>query len=267
LINSIKFSANGSVSLHVRNIEENEQQTTLRFLVRDSGIGIAADKLETIFKPFTQSDNSISRNFGGTGLGLTISRSLIELMGGSIRVESVEGEGTSFWVEVALDKQVEKANYIVSGDEIELSLPSSPKGKNIRILLVEDDPANQFGVKSILEFSGYVVEIANNGKEALDLLEEKEFDLVLMDCSMPVMNGYDSTSIIRNPSSNVVNHEIPIIGLTGFAMQEDRDNCLAVGMNDYLSKPVMIPELLKKVDYWAAIKCARKSQRQEPGNN
>lgn len=124
--------------------------------------------------------------------------------------------------------------------------------KNIRILLVEDDLANQFGTKSILTFSGYSVEIADNGQEALNLLVENEFSLVLMDCSMPVMNGYDSTKIIRDTLSKVKNHAIPIIGITSNALPEDRDKCLAVGMNDYLSKPVIIPELIKKIDYWTA---------------
>jgi CheY-like chemotaxis protein len=124
--------------------------------------------------------------------------------------------------------------------------------KNIRILLVEDDLANQFGTKSILNFSGYSVEIADNGQEALNLLVENEFSLVLMDCSMPVMNGYDSTKIIRDELSKVKNHAIPIIGITSNALPEDRDKCLAVGMNDYLSKPVIIPELIKKIDYWTS---------------
>ena len=252
--NAIKFTDKGFVSLHIRKNAENEQKTTLRFLVHDSGIGIAADKLETIFEPFNQADNSTTRSFGGTGLGLTISRKLVELMGGTLHVESEEGERTTFWFEVVLDKQViAKAGYPVSGDEKGLSQPISPTGKNIRILMAEDDLANQFGTKSIIEHFGYQVDVANNGREALDLLEENEYALILMDCSMPVMNGYEATVIIRDQASKVRNHAIPIIALTANAQQGDRYKCLDVGMNDYLSKPILIPDLLAKVDKWTAI--------------
>jgi CheY-like chemotaxis protein len=143
----------------------------------------------------------------------------------------------------------EKTNFPMVGRDASAGALNSVD-YDIKILLVEDELANQFGTKSILEFSGYKVEIANNGKEALNLLEGNEFSLVLMDCSMPVMDGYEATATIRDPTSKVKNHEIPVIGLTAHAMREDRDKCLSVGMNDYLSKPVMIPELLEKLKMW-----------------
>ena len=252
--NAIKFTQQGSVSLHIFKVAEKEKQVILRFLVQDSGIGIAADKLETIFEPFKQADNSTTRDFGGTGLGLTISRKLVELMGGIVHVKSVEGEGTTFWFEVTLDKQKEKkVGSTATGDEKAWSLPSSPTDKNIRILLVEDDLASQNGLKKILEITGYKVDIANNGQEALGLLEEKEFALVLMDCSMPVMDGYNATASIRDQASKVRNHSIPIIGLTAHAMKGDRDKCLAAGMNDYQSKPIKIPVLLANIEKWTSI--------------
>jgi CheY-like chemotaxis protein len=130
----------------------------------------------------------------------------------------------------------------------------SPTVNKIRLLIVEDDLANQFGIKSILEHFGYKVDLANNGQEALNMLEDNEYALVLIDCSMPVMNGYDTTSTIRDKTSKVLNHTIPIIALTADAMQEDRDKCIAAGMNDYLSKPVIIPDLLKKIEMWTSIR-------------
>ena len=129
----------------------------------------------------------------------------------------------------------------------------SPIEKNIRLLMVEDDLANQFGTMSVLKHFGYQVEVANNGQEALELLEKIEYALVLMDCSMPVMNGYEATAIIRDQTSKVRNHSIPVIALTSSAQREDRDKCLAVGMNDYLSKPILIPDLLEKVEKWSAV--------------
>lgn len=251
--NAIKFTSEGSVSLHIRNSVENEQQTTLCFVVQDSGIGIAPDKLETIFEPFNQADNSTTRKFGGTGLGLTISRKLVELMGGALHVECPEGEGAKFWFEVVLDKQVVKRCYPAFGGGNELPRQMSATGKNIRILMVEDDLANQYGTMSILKHFGYYVDAANNGQEALDLLEENEYDLILMDCSMPVMNGYEATVVIRDLSSKVRNHTIPIIALTANTLREDRDKCLEVGMNDYLGKPVVIAELLSLIKKWAAV--------------
>jgi len=129
----------------------------------------------------------------------------------------------------------------------------SPIEKNIRLLMVEDDLANQFGTMSVLKHFGYQVEVANNGQEALELLEKIEYALVLMDCSMPVMNGYEATAIIRDQTSKVRNHSIPVIALTSSAQREDRDKCLAVGMNDYLSKPILIPDLLEKVEKWSVV--------------
>lgn len=129
----------------------------------------------------------------------------------------------------------------------------SPTGNKIRLLIVEDDPANQFGIMSILEHSGYQVVVANNGQVALNMLEENEYDLVLLDCSMPVLNGYDATAVIRDQTSKVKNHNIPIIALTAHAMREDRDKCLAVGMNDHLSKPIRIDTLLAKIEKWTSI--------------
>ena len=266
--NAVKFTEKGSISLHIRMDAEDDQHVTLRFLVHDSGIGIAADKLETIFESFTQADGSTTRKYGGTGLGLSISRQLAGLMGGAVGVESAEGQGSTFWFTVVMEKQ--KADELRAGStpllkrragrdrnadnqrHIPLNLPFSRKDASaaIRILLVEDDQTNQLLTKSILAKTGYQVDLANNGREALTLMEENDYALVLMDCMMPVMNGYDATAVIRDPSSAVRNHSVPVIALTAKALQHDRETCLAAGMDDYLSKPLDVAEFLDMLDKW-----------------
>ncbi len=257
--NAIKFTANGSVLLNIRKEAEDAEQTILRFLVTDTGIGIAADKLEAIFEPFTQADNSTTRQYGGTGLGLTIANQLVELMGGTIGVESVEEKGTTFWFTAVLAKQ----NPLLLPDPLPLGEKTTafPKreeagGRNTRIpriLLAEDDPINQQMTKVFLTKSGYHVDVANNGREVLKLLEEKDYSLVLMDCMMPALSGYETTAIIRNPASAVRNHAIPVIALTANAMQESRNDCLAAGMDDYLAKPIEVAKVLAVMEKWVSL--------------
>lgn len=250
--NAIKFTAKGFVSVQIRKEEDGDDaHNTLRFLVSDSGIGIAADKLEKIFEPFTQGDSSSTRNYGGTGLGLTISRQMAELMGGTIGVESVKGEGTTFWFTAVLSKQRERR--AVRRNSFDATSGSSRKkstASNVSILVVEDDLTNQFVTKAILEKSGYRVDVANNGGEAIKALERNDYDLVLMDCMLPVLNGLEATAIIRDPTSAVRNHSIPVIALTANAMRDDRENCLAAGMDDYLAKPIEVKKVLAILEKW-----------------
>jgi signal transduction histidine kinase/ActR/RegA family two-component response regulator len=250
--NAIKFTLQGSVALHISKDADDGKQVTLRFLVKDSGIGIARDRLESIFEPFTQADNSTTRRFGGTGLGLTISRQLVELMGGLLHVESVEGKGSTFWLTVPLGIQpVTKVATHVSANENELPAIQILSSTNKNILLVDDYPASQFGTKKLLEILGHHVTLANNGLEALDLLEISDFDLVLMDCNMPVMDGYDATRRIRDLTSKVRQHSIPVIALTAYALKGDRDICLDAGMDDYVSKPLLFVDLNIIINKWA----------------
>jgi len=247
--NAIKFGEKSPVALYILKVSENEQSVVLRFQVRDNGIGIEADKLDEIFSRFHQADGSTSRKFGGTGLGLTISQQLVELMGGEIGVESVKDEGSTFWFTLELKKQ-----EVTSETAATLPMKSSPPvvqaKQSIRLLLVEDDEINQLVLRTNLTSIGYQVDVAGNGLEALKLLEVNDYALVLMDCMMPEVDGYEATAVIRDQNSAVLNHAVPVIALTAKAFKEDRDNCLAAGMDDYLSKPVVMADLQEMLDKW-----------------
>ena len=258
--NAIKFTPRGTVSLHLRKEGEDEHSVTIRFLVHDSGIGVAPDKLEHIFELFTQADNSNTRKYGGSGLGLAICKRLTELMGGSIGVESVEGEGSTFWFKVALEKV--KAPPIPASP-LRVEKPGTPSplcprgsgggsvpGSPIRILLAEDDPRAQKIVARLLKSNGYQVDVAGDGQEVLQALEANDYAVVLMDCMMPEMNGYEATAVIRDPASAVRRHNIPIIAITGNAMKQDVENCLAAGMDDHLPKPLILEDLLARLEKW-----------------
>ncbi len=247
--NAIKFGEKSPVALYIHKETENEQSVVLRFQVCDSGIGIEADKLGEIFSPFLQADGSTSRKFGGTGLGLTITQQLVELMGGEIGVESVKGEGSTFWFTLEL-KKLAGASETTATLHVKSSPPVVQTEQSIRLLLVEDDEINQLVLRTNLTATGYQVDVACNGLEALKLLEQNDYALVLMDCMMPEVDGYEATAVIRDQNSAVINHSVPVIALTARAFKEDRDHCLAVGMDDYLSKPVVIADLLEMLDKW-----------------
>lgn len=247
--NAIKFTAKGTIALQVQKDAEDEHSATLRFQVQDSGIGIAADKLAHIFEPFTQVDSSTTRAYGGSGLGLSICKRLAELMGGGIGVKTAEGQGSTFWFTVVMEKQSMSDPHL---RQIPLNLLYK-KGKDsaeIRILLAEDDPTAQKIIPKLLKKYGYQVDVARDGKEALYALQNNDYALVLMDCMMPDMSGYEVAAVIRDPASAVRRHDIPLIALTGNAMRQDRDKCTAAGMDDHLPKPLILEDLLTKLDDW-----------------
>jgi two-component system sensor histidine kinase/response regulator len=388
--NAIKFTKNGEVGISVTMDEETESHVTVRFAVRDTGIGIPADRMDRLFKSFSQADASTTRKYGGTGLGLTISKQISELMGGQIGVESEEGKGSNFWFTVVFGKQlsdkqkspielgdiknmriliigenstsrhilktyleswycrvkeVDSADKVITtlqtfaakGDPFKIILLDScmlkldvedlgrkikaePQLQNVqmvilvsvgkrgdadhfrklgfaaylitpikqsqlfdclsmvvgssanagadtskpiitrhsisedhkqrvRILLAEDNIVNQKVVLGIVEKKlGYHADMVINGKEAIEHLEKKDYDLVLMDCQMPEMDGYEATRKIRDESSSVRNHKIPVIAMTANAMKGDREKCLEAGMDDYISKPVSIDKLADTIE-------------------
>jgi signal transduction histidine kinase/ActR/RegA family two-component response regulator len=241
--NAIKFTPAGEIGVAVRVDTRNGDRVSLRFEVRDTGIGIAPEQREKLFQPFSQADASTTRRFGGTGLGLSISKRLIELMGGEIGVESQPGAGSVFWFTLPFAPPDGAA---ATAPTAGFALPAMtaisagiapPQHRDARILLVEDNPTNQHLALRLLEKRGYRVTVAAHGAAALDLLEREAFDLVLMDCQMPVMDGYEATRRLRS-SRTAKNPHLPVIAMTAHAMAGDRELCLAAGMDDYIAKPI-----------------------------
>ena len=228
---------------------EHSSPVHLRFSVRDTGIGIPTDKTNLLFTAFSQVDASLARKFGGTGLGLAISKGLVEQMGGSIGVESVPGKGSTFWFIIPFLKQRADAQTSEPPTESGKVLEEKPghwfqkheqyqPGKRLRILVAEDNMANQMVILGILEKIGHVANAVADGKEVVKALETIPYDLVLMDLQMPEMDGLEATAVIRDPKSPVRDHNIPILALTAHTMPEDREQCMAAGMNGYITKPV-----------------------------
>lgn len=249
--NAIKFTDSGSVRVNVRLLSENNNSATLRFSVSDTGIGIPSDRTDAIFAPFTQVDGSTSRKYGGTGLGLSICQQLAELMGSRISVRSVEGAGSTFCFEVELPKQTAAEQQAQSGNrengEVAASDPGEKRG---RVLLAEDHSTNRRVIKMMIASLGYQVDGVANGLLAVSALTSTEYDLVLMDCQMPEMDGYEATAMIRDLQSGVLNHNVPIVALTANALEEARQKCLEAGMNDFLTKPVLVQQLENILEIW-----------------
>jgi CheY-like chemotaxis protein len=235
--NAVKFTDAGEVTVVVRTFAETTERLKARVEVRDTGVGIAREIQRKLFQPFVQADASSTRRFGGTGLGLAISRQLAEMMGGQIGVESVLGRGSVFWFELPF----ERGGKALPAGSSTAMLPRG--GRAWRLLVVEDDGANQQVASLLLRQLGHNAAVASNGEEALRLLAAGNFDAVLMDCQMPVMDGYEATQRIRAGQGGV-NPRIPIIALTAYARAEDRARCLAAGMNAYVSKPLRTADLV-----------------------
>ncbi len=247
LSNAVKFTQKGSIAIRVTRVDEVAAKILLLFEIEDSGVGIPQKSIGRLFKPFSQADASTSRVFGGTGLGLSISKYLVERMGGTIGVSSTEGKGSTFWFTVRLPL-AEKFNHKDEESEQHFASHLGKLGP-VRILVAEDLPINQVIASKLLEKMGFSVEIASNGKEAVKAMIERPFDLILMDCHMPEMDGYDATKTIRN-HPQIKHRDIPIIAMTANAMKGDREDCLRAGMNDYLSKPIKPNTLGHTISKW-----------------
>ncbi|MEE4356800.1 MAG: chemotaxis protein CheB [Desulfococcaceae bacterium] len=228
--NAVKFTEKGEITLEVSLERETDRRIKLRFSVTDTGIGIPADRLERLFRPFSQADSSISRKYGGTGLGLAISYNIVKLMDGRMTVESEAGKGSSFVFTACFEKS-EGIPERAEGEKDSAASVSDLSG--LRILLAEDNAFNRRMAHIILKKSGLCVESAVNGKEAAAAVRKGNYDLVLMDIRMPVMDGLSATKRIRETGNR-----IPVIALTANATAEDRAACMAVGMDDYISKPL-----------------------------
>ena len=243
--NAIKFTREGKVEIRVRPAEnalpESDRQVVLAFAIKDTGIGISPGKAETLFDAFTQVDASITRHYGGTGLGLSISKNLIEMMDGQVAVSSEEGKGSVFTFTVTLKKGFRNART-AAPEADKRAMPEKAAAENgkapVHILVAEDMKVNQEVVQAFLESFGFTADLADNGRQAVDALSRNHYDLVLMDVEMPEMDGIAATKVIRDPASEVLNHGIPIVALTGHAMEGDRGRYHDVGMTDYVSKPI-----------------------------
>lgn len=242
--NAIKFTENGKIDVKVEKTKNFDDKVEFKIMVSDTGIGIPKDKINKLFQTFSQVDGSSRRKYGGTGLGLVISKKLIEMMGGNIWLETEENVGTKFYFTCILDKS-DKDDFFTK--EIETENKPEEK-KQFRILIAEDNNVNQEFLSVLLTKKGFFVTCVDNGLEAIEKLKGERFDLILMDIEMPEMDGYEATVKIREIEKNEKQKKIPIIALTAYAMKGDREKCASVGMDDYLSKPIKVDLLFSKLE-------------------
>jgi PAS domain S-box-containing protein len=247
--NSVKFTKTGSISMRIQMLEEDDEKVLIEFTIADTGVGISEEKLPTIFENFQQATSDTSRIFGGTGLGLAIVKQLVEAQGGNIKVESKLDEGSTFQFSLNFKKTSQEAlpDPIIAEPDTVI--------KNVKILVVEDIPLNQLLMRTIMDDFGFECDIAVNGKVAIEKVQSKAYDIILMDLQMPEMNGFEATEYIRKN----LNIQIPIIALTADVTTADLSKCKAAGMNDYISKPLDEKVLKNKIMFFLA-KAAKKKQ-------
>ena len=244
--NAVKFTPNGEVCVRVSLVSSTTVSSVLRFAVRDTGIGIPADKQALIFQKFTQADASTSRHFGGSGLGLAISKQLVELMDGEIGVSSIVGQGSEFWFTACFAASLHPLSEPASPAPV----AQRPHWQGLRVLVAEDNRINQKVIMGLLEKLALRVDVVSNGAEAFRALSTTPYALVLMDVQMPEMDGLEATRLIRSAPSPVLNPRIPIIAMTANAMPEDQQICLDAGMDGYLSKPLSLGSLAAILEKW-----------------
>lgn len=240
--NAIKFTSKGKITLQLDAQTTQDQKIRLTLQVSDTGIGISPDQQHKLFAAFSQIDASTTRKYGGTGLGLQISLKLAELMGGNIELESEEGKGSCFTVHLLVDPAVEPTRQQQNNRVISVKPP-----QDVRVLVAEDNPTNQMVVKAMLKKLGYDPVIVGNGAEAIETAHHQVFDVILMDCQMPVLDGFAATQQLRAEAKFT---QLPIIALTAGATLEEQQQCFDAGMTDFLSKPITIDALQKGLAKW-----------------
>lgn len=267
LDNSLKFTSQGKITIKIQNNTENQENLLLNnsalqllFTIKDTGIGIAEKDQDKLFKSFSQVDASNTRKYGGTGLGLVVCKHLVDLMQGEIGCESILGKGSNFWViiPIQIQEKYQQKNQIIPEEKIINQEKIEPKktksneeltiNKKTKILVVEDSLINRKVLLHQLKLMGYFAKAVNNGEEALEELEKLDYNLIFMDCQMPVLDGYETTIKIRHQKDK----NYIIIGLTANMTKSDRQKCLEAGMNDYLTKPLAIDTLKETLEKWTS---------------
>ena len=251
--NAIKFTAEGHVALSVEPGRGSGDELEIRFVVRDTGVGISPEVQQTLFSPFTQADSSTTRRYGGTGLGLAISQRIVAQLGGEIEVESLPGEGSTFTATLPFTRSRAPTAGASSHDRAAATSGEQPvagaqRRRGYRVLVAEDDEINRLVVLRVLGDLGFRAEAVGNGRDVLAALERAPFDLVLMDCQMPVLDGYQTTRRIRRGEGD--GRHLPIVAVTAHALKGERERCLAAGMDDYVSKPFTEEGLAAVLDRW-----------------
>jgi CheY-like chemotaxis protein/HPt (histidine-containing phosphotransfer) domain-containing protein len=250
--NAIKFTEKGSVTINVSLGEKYGDDVLLKFIVSDTGIGIDKKDISRLFNIFVQADGSTARKYGGTGLGLAISKQIVEHFNGKIGVESEFGKGSDFWFTARFTIIEESMiNSDEDNEHLETSSSMDEKAKASKnLLLVEDNEINQQVSVALLEKLSFTADIAKDGEEAINMMKQKKYDLILMDCQMPGMDGFEACKNIRNGEAGSENTDTIIIAMTANAKDSDKRKCLEAGMNDYISKPVQSKILLAKLEKW-----------------
>jgi PAS domain S-box-containing protein len=271
--NALKFTAQGQIRIEAREVERDGQRALIEFAVSDTGIGIPEDKQSLLFKPFSQADSSTTRQFGGSGLGLSLVRSMAMLMGGDVGIESEAGQGSHFWFRIRADllaagvdsrDEVRQAKVGAGGMEcpaagtamgVHPGTSGTPGTFTGHILVVDDNPTNRMVLKAMLNKPGVRCDFVENGQQAVDAITGADRitpDLVLMDCQMPVLDGYQATRQIRRWETEHAQPHLTIVALTASAFEDDRQNCLDAGMDDFLTKPIAIEKLTATLGHWLA---------------